>query len=100
VRFTALSIGYNIAVALFGGFTSFIATFLVRVTGNNHARAVYVIIAAIITLGVLLKPRLGGANLHSPHYDFNDEILPLGASYWVRLAESILSKDRAAAGQP
>jgi amidohydrolase len=31
--------------------------------------------------------------LHSPHYDFNDAILPLGASYWVRLAESILSKD-------
>ena len=35
----------------------------------------------------------GGANLHSPHYDFNDAILPLGASYWVRLAESVLSKD-------
>ena len=40
-----------------------------------------------------------GAILHSPHYDFNDTILPLGASYWVRLAESILSKDRAATGQ-
>jgi len=23
-------------------------------------------------------------NLHNPHYDFNDDILPLGASYWVR----------------
>ncbi len=32
------------------------------------------------------------ANLHNPHYDFNDEILPLGASYWVRLAESVLAK--------
>jgi amidohydrolase len=32
--------------------------------------------------------------LHSPHYDFNDAILPMGASYWVRLAEAILSKDR------
>jgi amidohydrolase len=31
--------------------------------------------------------------LHSPHYDFNDAILPLGASYWVRLAESILSRN-------
>jgi hippurate hydrolase len=41
----------------------------------------------------------GAARLHSPHYDFNDAILPLGASYWVRLAESILSKDRAAIGQ-
>jgi MHS family proline/betaine transporter-like MFS transporter len=30
VRYSALSIGYNIAVALFGGFASFIAIFLVR----------------------------------------------------------------------
>ena len=36
-----------------------------------------------------------GHNLHSPHYDFNDAILPLGASYWVRLAEAALSRDRA-----
>lgn len=28
--------------------------------------------------------------LHSPHYDFNDETLPIGAAYWVRLAESWL----------
>jgi len=40
-----------------------------------------------------------GGMLHSRHYDFNDTILPLGASYWVRLAESILSKDHAATGQ-
>src|SRR5215207_4448283 len=32
------------------------------------------------------------AMLHNPHYDFNDEILPLGASYWARLAESVLEK--------
>jgi hypothetical protein len=32
----------------------------------------------------------------NPHYDFNDAILPLGASYWVRLAESVLSKDAVA----
>jgi MFS transporter, MHS family, proline/betaine transporter len=57
VRYTALSIGYNIAVAIFGGFAPFIATFLVRVTGNNHAPAAYLIIAAIITLVVLLRTR-------------------------------------------
>jgi hippurate hydrolase len=28
--------------------------------------------------------------LHSPHYDFNDAVLPIGASYWARLAESAL----------
>jgi amidohydrolase len=32
------------------------------------------------------------AMLHNPHYDFNDEILALGASYWARLAETVLDK--------
>lgn len=30
-------------------------------------------------------PGAGGCLLHNPHYDFNDEILPVGASYWVKL---------------
>lgn len=29
--------------------------------------------------------------LHNPHYDFNDEILPIGAAYWVKLVELALS---------
>ena len=29
-------------------------------------------------------------NVHSPHYDFNDEALAIGASYWVTLAEQQL----------
>ena len=32
----------------------------------------------------------GGCLLHNPHYDFNDEVLVLGATYWVRLAEHYL----------
>ena len=32
-----------------------------------------------------------GASIHNPHYDFNDEILGLGASYWARLAETVLA---------
>jgi hippurate hydrolase len=36
-------------------------------------------------------PAENGRNLHSPRYDFNDEILPVGAAYWVRLVETILS---------
>lgn len=31
------------------------------------------------------------ANLHNPHYDFNDEAIPHGVSYWVRLAETALA---------
>jgi hippurate hydrolase len=32
------------------------------------------------------------AGLHNPHYDFNDEILPIGASYWATLAERVLAR--------
>lgn len=35
---------------------------------------------------------LGPCNLHNPSYDFNDDLLPIGASYWVRLAETYLRK--------
>src|SRR3954447_13737300 len=30
--------------------------------------------------------------LHSPYYDFNDDALPLGVSYWVRLVERLLPR--------
>ncbi|QDZ30274.1 M20 aminoacylase family protein [Noviherbaspirillum sp. UKPF54] len=33
---------------------------------------------------------MGPCNLHNPSYDFNDDLLPIGASYWVRLAEAYL----------
>jgi amidohydrolase len=32
----------------------------------------------------------GPCMLHNPSYDFNDALLPLGATYWVRLAEAWL----------
>ncbi|MGA8054333.1 MAG: M20 aminoacylase family protein [Burkholderiales bacterium] len=34
---------------------------------------------------------LGACVLHNPNYDFNDDVIPLGATYWVRLAERWLS---------
>ena len=33
---------------------------------------------------------LGPCNLHNASYDFNDELLPIGASYWVNLSEAYL----------
>ena len=33
----------------------------------------------------------GSCMVHNPGYDFNDEILPIGATYWVKIAEEILS---------
>jgi len=36
----------------------------------------------------------GPCTLHNPSYDFNDELIPLGASYWVKLAEAWLAPAR------
>jgi MHS family proline/betaine transporter-like MFS transporter len=57
VRYTALSIGYNIAVAIFGGFAAYIATWLIQATGNPLAPAFYVIAAAVVTLVILTRIR-------------------------------------------
>src|SRR5262249_48767394 len=32
------------------------------------------------------------AGLHNPAYDFNDEAIPVGASYWVRMVETALGR--------
>jgi amidohydrolase len=34
---------------------------------------------------------LGPCTLHNPSYDFNDDLIPLGATAWVRLAEAWLA---------
>lgn len=36
----------------------------------------------------------GDFMVHHPRYDFNDEVLPVGASYWVTLAEQLLPRDK------
>jgi len=35
---------------------------------------------------------IGPCMLHNPSYDFNDELLPIGATAWVRLAEEWLAQ--------
>ena len=39
----------------------------------------------------------GPCTLHNPSYDFNDALIPLGATYWVRLAHEWLNQPREAA---
>ncbi|MBN1240461.1 MAG: amidohydrolase [Gammaproteobacteria bacterium] len=34
----------------------------------------------------------GSCMIHNPQYDFNDEVLTIGAAYWVRLAEAALGR--------
>jgi hippurate hydrolase len=36
----------------------------------------------------------GGCMVHNPHYDFNDDILNIGAAYWVELARTVLPISR------
>ena len=39
----------------------------------------------------------GPCMLHNPSYDFNDDLIPLGATYWVKLAEDWLAQPTATA---
>jgi hippurate hydrolase len=34
---------------------------------------------------------LGPCMLHNPSFDFNDDLIPLGATYWIRLVEKYLA---------
>jgi amidohydrolase len=37
---------------------------------------------------------MGPCMLHNPSYDFNDDLIPIGATAWVRIAESWLAQPR------
>jgi MFS transporter, MHS family, proline/betaine transporter len=50
IRYTSLSIGYNLAVMLFGGFAPFIATLLIQQTGNPIAPTYYLIVCALVSI--------------------------------------------------
>ena len=55
LRYTGLSIGYNIGAALFGGTAPLIATVLIEWSGNSLAPAFYLSLCATISLAVALK---------------------------------------------
>jgi MHS family proline/betaine transporter-like MFS transporter len=57
LRTTSLSIGYNLAAAIFGGFAPAIATLLVRETGQPIAPVYYVLFAACISLVAISRIR-------------------------------------------
>ncbi|MHC1745738.1 MAG: MFS transporter [Negativicutes bacterium] len=54
VRCSAIAIGYNIAVACFGGTAPFVATWLISTTGNNLAPTYYLIAGSAVSLLVLI----------------------------------------------
>ncbi|GAB3222021.1 MFS transporter [Mycolicibacterium hippocampi] len=61
VRFSGFSVGYNVCVAVFGGTTPYIVTWLTAATGNVIAPAYYLVIAAVVSLGTVLTLRESAA---------------------------------------
>jgi MFS transporter, MHS family, proline/betaine transporter len=58
VRSTGLSIAYNLAVALFGGFAPFLNVWLVQATGNSMAPVYYVLVCAAVGIAGLFMVHL------------------------------------------
>lgn len=57
VRCSAVSIGYNLALAIFGGTTPLVATWLIHATGDPLAIAWYLMAAAAVSLAVIVGLR-------------------------------------------
>jgi MFS transporter, MHS family, proline/betaine transporter len=55
VRSTWMSAGYSVAVALFGGFAPYIATWLIAHTGSAVAPSFYVMAAAMVSMAVIAR---------------------------------------------
>ena len=57
VRTTGMSVGYNLGVLVFGGFTGAIFTFLIEVTGSPTAPSIYFVGIALVSLVTVLLAR-------------------------------------------
>ncbi|WP_214371285.1 MFS transporter [Pseudonocardia sp. H11422] len=57
VRYGGFSIGYNLSRSIFGGTAPLILTFLVEETGNATVPGLYIALAALISLGPVLRIR-------------------------------------------
>jgi len=66
-----------------------VSKFVPTTGGEDFAYFLEACPGAYIALGAGKGPDSPG--LHNPHFDFNDEVLPIGAAYWVKLTETVLS---------
>ncbi len=66
VRSLGMSIAYNIAVMVFGGFAQFIVTWLIRATGSPMAPAYYVMFGVVVGLvaAFFIRDRTHDATIH------------------------------------
>jgi len=57
VRMSAVSIGYNVGFAVFGGTAPFVATYLIEATGSKISPSYYLVAAALVSLFLFIKIR-------------------------------------------
>jgi amidohydrolase len=83
-----------------GAQTDFAAEVARKVAGDSHVDANTAPSMGAEDFSFMLEARPGAfifigngdsAMLHHPAYDFNDEVLPYGMSYWVELVETALA---------
>ena len=79
--------------------TSFAASVAADVVGGPHVDTAMVPVMGAEDFSFMLEARPGAfifvgngpsAGLHHPAYNFNDEVIPIGTSYWVKLVETAL----------
>jgi hippurate hydrolase len=79
--------------------TSFAASIAGDVVGGSHVNTAMVPVMGAEDFSFMLEERPGAfifvgngpsAGLHHPAYNFNDEVIPIGTSYWVKLVETAL----------
>ena len=78
---------------------AFAASVASEVVGNERVDAAVAPVMGAEDFSFMLNARPGAfifvgngdsAGLHHPSYDFNDEAIPVGTSYWVRLVETAM----------
>lgn len=57
IRYTAMSLPYNLANALFGGTAPMVATYMINYTDNNLSPSYYLILASIVMLFIVCNLR-------------------------------------------
>ena len=79
--------------------TSFAASVAGDVVGGSHVNTAMVPVMGAEDFSFMLEERPGAfifvgngpsAGLHHPAYNFNDEVIPIGTSYWVKLVETAM----------
>jgi hippurate hydrolase len=80
---------------------AFAASVAAEVVGGPHVDTSVTPVMGAEDFSFMLEARPGAfifvgngdsAGLHHPAYDFNDEVIPIGTSYWVKLVETALGR--------